>query len=303
MNETKLNRYAIPASIVIASVIISGTLFYKNVNKTAQTSSTKGLNTETNRQTSTLVESVIPPDGIVLPVVWGDLGSKLMSVGAIDEEKFRGLYAQRGVLTDEQERLLSGQNDDKLTITPENAPYLLNLFWALGLASNNPILDTGEMMTVTNGDASGFASTGGWTMSEGSPMDHYSAHRFFELTSDQQALVDKVSQGIYRPCCGNSTHFPDCNHGIAMLGLLELTASQGASEEEMFKAALAVNSYWFPDTYVTIATYMESKGIAWSDASPAEMLSAQYSSGSGFARIKSQVTQPSSSAGGSGCSV
>ena len=65
MNETKLNRYAIPASIVIASVIISGTLFYKNVNKTAQTSSTKGLNTETNRQTSTLVESVIPPDGIV----------------------------------------------------------------------------------------------------------------------------------------------------------------------------------------------------------------------------------------------
>ena len=87
-------------------------------------------------------------------------------------------------------------------------------------------------------------------------MDHYNRHIFFKLTPEQQALVDKVSRGIYRPCCNNSTHFPDCNHGMAMLGFLELMASQGVSEQDMWKAALAVNSYWFPDTYINIATYI-----------------------------------------------
>ena len=58
-------------------------------------------------------------------------------------------------------------------------------------------------------------------------MNHYSMHRFIVLTPEQQALVEKVSKGIYRPCCGNSVYFPDCNHGMAMLGLLELMASQG----------------------------------------------------------------------------
>ncbi|HEY4525513.1 MAG TPA: hypothetical protein VJL32_00245, partial [Candidatus Paceibacterota bacterium] len=123
------------------------------------------------------------------------------------------------------------------------------------------------------------------------------------LTSEQQALVDKVSRGIYRPCCGNSTHFPDCNHGMAMLGLLELMASQGVNEQDMYAAALAANSYWFPDTYITIATYMENKGVEWKNVNPQEVLGAYYSSASGYARIASQVTAPNSSQGGSGCGV
>ena len=153
------------------------------------------------------------------------------------------------------------------------------------------------------GGAGNFASTGGWTIAQGSAMDHYSKHKFFNLTSDQQALVDKISRGIYRPCCGNSTHFPDCNHGMAMLGLLELMASQGASEQDIWKAALAVNSYWFPDTYMTIAAYMKSKGIEWKDANPQEILGAGYSSGQGYAKIASQVVAPSSSQSGGGCGV
>jgi len=135
-------------------------------------------------------------------------------------------------------------------------------------------------------------------------MDHYNRHIYFNLTPEQQSLVDKVSRGIYRPCCGNSTHFPDCNHGMAMLGFLELMASQGVSEQDMWKAALAVNSYWFPDTYITIATYMkEKKGVEWSDVNPQEMLGIEYSSSSGFRSISSQVTVPSSSRSSNGCGV
>ena len=77
---------------------------------------------------------------------------------------------------------------------------------------------------------------------------------------------------------------------MAMLGLLELMASQGVGEQDIYKTALAVNSYWFPDTYLTIATYMQQKGTAWKDVSPQEMLSAPYSSSSGYRDISSQVS-------------
>jgi len=115
-------------------------------------------------------------------------------------------------------------------------------------------------------------------------------------------MVEEMSRGIYRPCCGNSTHFPDCNHGMAMLGLLELMASQGVSEADIWKTALAVNSYWFPDTYLTIAMYMQNKNVAWAEVEPKEMLGANYSSGQGYAKIAAQVTKPQQQGGG-GCAV
>lgn len=253
--------------------------------------------------TSALEEAVLPSEGVMLPVSWGDLGAKLVSVGAIDADKFTAIYTQRGAFTDEYKNLLFGQDDGNLKITKDNAGYLLNLFWALGLASKNPILHTGEMVNPAYGGAGNFASTGGWTIAKGNPMDYYGKHLFFNLSREQQALVDKVSRGIYRPCCGNSTHFPDCNHGMAMLGLLELMASQGVSEEDLWHAALAVNSYWFPDTYITIASYMKNKGIDWKDVNPQEILGINYSSAAGYQRIASQVVSPQQHSGENGCGV
>ena len=90
---------------------------------------------------------------------------------------------------------------------------------------------------------------------------------------------------------------------MAMLGLLELMASQGVGEQNMYKTSLAVNSYWFPETYLTIATYMQNKGIDWKNVSPKEMLGANYSSSSGYTNISSQVTLPEQVQGGGGCSA
>ena len=90
---------------------------------------------------------------------------------------------------------------------------------------------------------------------------------------------------------------------MAMLGLLELMASQEVSEQNMWKTALAVNSYWFPDTYLTIATYMKNKGVDWKDVNPQEILGVNYSSASGYAQIASRVIAPNSSPNGSGCGV
>lgn len=255
---------------------------------------------------------VAPENGVVLPAKWGDLGAQMTSAGVIDKTKFEEMYAKRGGLNDEEKKLLEGIDNGNLKITKKNSGFVLNLLWALGLGNKNPILENGPMSDKKYGGAENFASTGGWTLAsnpEGeqapyraSAMSHYSKHRFIILTTEQQALVEKVSKGIFRPCCGNSTYFPDCNHGMAMLGLLELMASQGVSEEEMYEVALAVNSYWFSDTYITIAKYLKSQGKDWSSADPKEILGFDYSSGAGFQKIKSKV-ENSGVGGGGSCGV
>jgi len=309
MNNKPSSPYMLPMAIVVASIFIGGAVLYKDRLTPIQADSSSSQTQKSARQISAIEKAVLPETGIILPVTWGDLGSKLVSAGAIDARELKAVYNQKEAFSDEYENLLLGQNDDKLKITNRNAGYLLNLFWALGLANKNPILESGEMASPAYGGAGNFASTGGWTIAQGpstgsgqaNAMDHYSRHKFFDLTPEQQALVDKISRGIYRPCCGNSTHFPDCNHGMAMLGFLELMASQGVSEQDMWQAALAVNSYWFPDTYMTIATYMKDRGVEWKDVSPQEILGVNYSSAQGYAKIASQVTLPSSPQ--SGCSV
>ncbi len=251
-----------------------------------------------------LEEKVLPSQGVVLPVIWGDLGAKLVKSGVIDQDKFEALYRQRGVFSPEYKNLLLGSNNGKLTITKSNSGYLLNLFWALGLANENPILNTSEMTSSAHGGPQNLAAVGGWTIARGNAMNYYGRYKFLKLSTTQQARVDTVSRGIYRPCCGNSAHFPGCNHGMGMLGFLELMASQGVSEQNMWKAALTVNSYWFPSTYMTIATYMNNNGVDWSKVSPQEVLGRDYSSASGYARIAAQTVTPQQSGGdGSGCGV
>ncbi|MBI2175473.1 MAG: hypothetical protein HYU35_01955 [Parcubacteria group bacterium] len=252
-----------------------------------------------------LVRAVLPPEGVTLPVQWGDLGKKLLESGVIDEEKFLKLYAQQNspALGQESTALLYGEENGALVMTPENSRFLLNLLWAFGLANKNEILENGPMQNPRyGGNAGRFASTGGWTLARGDAMEHYSTHHFVTLTEAQQALVERVSKNIYRPCCGNSTYFPDCNHGMAMLGLLELMASQDIPEEKMYEIALQVNAYWFPDTYLTIAEYFKNRGVDWRQINPKEILGSVYSSAQGYQQILAEVDTLNPRSGGS-CGV
>jgi hypothetical protein len=249
-----------------------------------------------------LQASVLPQGGAELPVTWFDLGPRLVASGAIDRQAFDAIYAQRGGLSPEVDALLAGTLDGRIRITQGNAGELLNVLWALGLANSNPVLDNGPMQDPNYGGAGGFASTGGWTLASGNAMDHYSAHTLISLTAAQQELVERVAKGVHRPCCGNSTYFPDCNHGMAMLGLLELLASQGADEATMYAVALQTNAYWFPSTYLTLASYEAGQGTAWANVDAKKLLSAEYSSSAGFRNISVQVN-PVKAQGGGGCGV
>lgn len=258
------NKLNLPGAIIIAGTIIAIAIIFKS------TPSSGGTDVQAKHVN---VPAIISDGGHILPLATEkSMLDKLTKDGVIDGSKLPQVTE-------------------------------LNLLWAFGLADKNRILDSGTISDLRYGGPMNMASVGGWTASDGSPSDHMSKHGYVTLTPDQQALVEKVSKGIYRPCCNNSTYFPDCNHGMAMLGLLEYLASQGSTEDQMWSAALTANMEWFPDAYQTIAQYMKEKGIDGKNISPQVILGADYSSASGFAKISAQVTQPVQKQSGGGCGV
>lgn len=289
-------------SVALIGIIILTQFF--DLNFRSLLGSVKDQEASVSRQQAdqNLEKMVLPSGGITLPIRWGNLGKEMVEEGVIDAEKFETLYDRRGGLSEDEKQLLYGEDNGSLVINSENSGFLLNLLWAFGLANKNEILEQGPMQDPEYGGAENFASTGGWTLAKGDAMDHYSKYEFVSLSKEQQELVEEVSKNVYRPCCGNSVYFPDCNHGMAMLGLLELMASYGASEEEMYEAALKVNSYWFPDTYLTIAKYFQKRGVGWSDVSPKEVLGSAYSGALGYREILKEV-EPIQSRSGGGCGV
>lgn len=287
----------LPISVLAAAGILTvGMVYSANIKSrvpgSASISAVQAGTDKNQAPVDPLVAQVLPRDGVGFPVAWGDLGKKLSDAGVIDAQKFEALYAGRGGMTEEMKSLLSGSNNGRLKLTPENSGYVLNLLWALGLSQQSEILTKGPIMNTPSVRPEQFASTGGWTLASGDTMSHFAKHNFLNLTASQQKLVENVAKNIYRPCCGNSTYFPDCNHGMGMLGLLELMASQGVSEADMYKGALYANAYWFPDSYLVIASYFKNQGISWDKVDPKLALSSAYSSSGGFQNIAGQVTAP-----------
>jgi hypothetical protein len=79
---------------------------------------------------------------------------------------------------------------------------------------------------------------------------------------------------------------------MAMLGLLELMASKGASVDEMFEAAKYVNGFWFPQQNLEIAMDLEAnQNVNFKDADARLVTGVTFSSGSGFAAVHQRLQQ------------
>lgn len=252
---------------------------------------TENVDLKQQQDIAVLYEQINPRDGYALPVSYGELGPRLIEGGVIDYEAFAAIYTNSGnPLSDAQIEILKQGSDDQIVITAENAHFLLNYFWAVGLANKNPILTAGAMVQNSDGQVERFASTGGWTLAAKPIMEVYASMDLIPLTPEQQARVEEVAVGVYRPCCNNPTLFPDCNHGMAMLGLLELMASQGASTDQMFEAAKYVNAFWFPQQNLETALYLKAnQDLDFEDADASLVTGAGYSSGSGYAATHQQL--------------
>lgn len=250
------------------------------------------VTTESNN--NEIFDEINPTKGFEINASFGDLGPKMITSGIIDKDKFISIYEKSNQpLTEDQKKILIYGSDEKITITRENSYFLLNFFWAVGLNNKSKILDDGDMMNYGGVKGAGdFASTGGWSLAKGNTMNFYSKNNLITLSPEQEKLVEEVSSNVFRPCCNNSTAFPDCNHGMALLGVLQLMASSGATETEMYTASKYFNAFWFPGNYYDLALYFKNKEkINFSDIDPKLLLSKDYSSATGAQDIKKWLSQ------------
>ncbi len=289
-------------SIALIAVIILAVVFIQKAQEKGSTvQDSPPDKTADMHEVSGLQSELFPKEGFNTKIVLGDTIPKLVERGALDLEKVKQLYGSN--LKDWQLKLLTTSQNEPLTLTPENANFLLNVFWALGISNKNPILEE----TAKYGGVENLASTGGWSLGTNeNAMTYFNKLELIKLTPAQQANAKEVADNSFRPCCNNPTSFPDCNHGAALLALLEIGASQGLSKDELYDLALKVNTLWFPSQYLSTATLYKAEGKDyWSDAK--EIMSAKYSSSSGwatnvYAPLQEKGLLPKAEGGGS-CSV
>ena len=239
------------------------------------------------KELAVVYEQINPKDGYTLPVSYGELGPRLIEGGVINYDAFAAIYESSGnPLSAEQIEILKNGSDEDIIVTVEDAHFLLNFFWAVGLANKNSILTDGPMLQNSGGQIERFASTGGWSLASKPIIELYASLNLISLTAEQQKLVEEVAAAVYRPCCNNHTLFPDCNHGMAMLGILELMASQGVTADEMFEAAKYINAYWFPQQTLETAIYLQlNQKIDLASADAKLVVGSQFSSASGAGRV------------------
>jgi len=236
-----------------------------------------------SRHVREAVAAVTPAAGVKTAVSFGDSIQRLVAAGAIDPEEFRSLHAAQGNIPEWVERLFAASSAEPILLSAETAPSLLNLLWPLGLATKA----TFNERTPLNGvRLPSFASTAGWSLGrERNGYAYFNKVETLRFTEEQEKRVLDVATNTFRPCCDNSTYFQDCNHGSALLGLIELAAAQNMTTGELYRVALAANSYWFPNYYNKTAMYLALfENQSWTDTPPQTILGARFSSLSGWLR-------------------
>lgn len=253
-----------------------------------------------------VVAKVLPARGFQSTIVLKDSVVKLAAAGVIDRAKFEALYADRGGLPAELKTVLDQPSDRPILLTRENANSYVNLLWPLGLANR---MSTNARSPINGNSLFNLASTGGWNLGkEENGGAYFNTVPAVPLTPDQEALVTKIAENTYRPCCNNSTFYQDCNHGSALLGLLQLGAAQGLTEDELYREALAFNAFWFPHNYIQTALYFKAvKNTEWENVDPKVVLGKDYSTISGWSgRVAKEVAARGlvpQTQGGAGCGV
>lgn len=224
---------------------------------------------------------VLPAGGYQSKIALGDSIVKLTQAGVIDRNKLEALYAEGGGAPEELRIVLDQPSRRPIRLTAKNARLYVNLLWPMGLANR---MAANSASPLNGPSRYRYASTGGWTLGrETNGGAYFNAFPIVELTAQQEALVTRVAQSSFRPCCNNSTFHQDCNHGSALLGLLALGAAQGLNEEELYREALAFNAFWYPEHYTHIALYFKAvKDIDWRNLDARTVLGVKFSSASGM---------------------
>jgi hypothetical protein len=233
---------------------------------------------------SGVIEQVIPNAGVPTGVAFKEPIQRLIT-GVVDPVKFR---ASSNKMPAWVERQLRAPSEDPIVFSHETAPHLVNLLWPIGLSNKAAFNENSPINTLS---IPSFASTGGWVLGrQQNGYVYFNQVEAVSMTAHQQAMVLAIARTTYRPCCNNSTLYQNCNHGSALLGLLELAAAQGTTLKGLYGLALTANSHWFPDNYAKTALYFSHfHGKSWRDLEPKLILSAALSSGTWETNVNSRL--------------
>lgn len=254
------------------------------------------------KPTPDILGQVTPDAGVDTGISFADSIQRLIAGGALDPEKLRSDQGHPQWV----ERLLNAPSIAPIRFSRDTAPYLVDLLWPLGLSTKAVFNEKSPINTLRIPQ---FASTGGWTLGrERNGYVYFNGVDAINLTAQQEAMVLDAAMNTFRPCCDNSTFFQDCNHGSALLGLMELAASQGATTAKLYQVALVANSYWVPDQYAKTALYFSHfKSRSWGDVTPEVVLGPTYSSLNGWRKNvadplrRANVTLPTTPTGSVAC--
>jgi len=281
---------------VTAYLVAGGALFFGGWSARAAVDPDVAASPQQGGQVS---ETIAPGEGVTLDARWGGLPKRLVEEGVLDLDKFKAAAQAAGMpLAPEQISVLTEGSDEPIRVDANNAYFLLDVLWALGLANRNAVLTEGSL--TEGGRVASYASTGGWTLGAKAGPSYVASLELIQLTPEQQKIVEDVARHSYRPCCGNMTGFPDCNHGMAALALAELMASQGATADDIFLALKQISPYWFPSQYHHLALFFQQDDRDWDEVSPRDLMGQAYSSARGFQQVSAQLQQSGATGAGGG---
>ena len=232
---------------------------------------------------SSIAEQVYSARGVTLPLKWGSIPNQLVDSGVLNLSFVEGsLISANQPLTNVELGMLNGTNNGNVIFNHSSALFTLYMLWAVGINNRNPIINNGPVMDY-GGSPYDLASTGGY-----GPLGKLSLGNLslIGLTASQQDLVDTIASNVYRPCCNNPAMFPDCNHGAAQLGLIELMVSQGKNETQIYNALKEFNSFYYPQQYFDIAVFFNyTQGMSWNSVPANEVLGYNFSSATGYSNV------------------
>jgi len=330
--------YPVVVAFVLASVIVAAYAVTQNhaasrtpTNNTQTThhnatNTTKTLSGNTISQ-ALLFDQVTPQAGYTLSFRWGDSIKKLVEAGAINVSNLTIiLNNSHQPLTLSEKEILNGTYTGYIQFNSTNTQFVQLVLWGLGINNNDTIITKGPIInaSIPYADSINTNSTLRRNLSQ-NVTPQWVASRYFastggygpigklqlgmlnviNLTPLEQGEMYDVATHSYRPCCDNPTAFPDCNHGAAALGLIELMASQGANQSQMFSAIRYFYQFQFSQQYGEIAAYFDSQGINYSQVNSSVVMGFNFSSASGFANVNQYLQkngilqQPSG--GGAAC--
>lgn len=274
-------KTALIASILTVSLVVALFSYYNQSGKPApaQPVSNNTIGTQTIDY-GTIIKEVYPNQGFALPAKWDGAPKQLVDSGALNLSFVaNALNSANQSLTKNELRVLNGTGGSNVTLNKSSALFTLYVLWALGINNKNPIISNGPIMNY-GGSPYNLASTGGYGPLGKLQLGNLS---IITLNSSEQEMVEAIASNTYRPCCNNPAMFPDCNHGAAQLGLIELMASQGKNQTQIYDALKEFNSFYYPQQYLNVAIFFSyTQNKAWDEVPANVVLGYSFSSASGY---------------------